>query len=225
MRTTAQAHVAAPRTPPRLARGPVALALLALGMALARVLPPRSRGAERADVAVILALLVIGAVPHGVGADGDRADGDPGLFVSQGWGWGAGSVGLGCRARRGFRNSLLLGKRPYSRPLRQLLWLNLFYQFTTLFTVIVNPDAANTIEWFHAWLLVSGALIVGWALGRAGYARLALATMVVTACVIAVGTYVSALLQYARGDFSPVYPAGRSRCTRTSRARRWGSAR
>ena len=102
---------------------------------------------------------------------------------------------------------MLLGTRPYSRPMRQLLWLNLFYQFTTLFTVIVNPYAANTFEWFHAWLLVSGSLIVGWALGRAGYARLALLLIVGTACVIAVGTMLTGLLQYASGNFSAVYPA------------------
>ncbi len=55
-----------------------------------------------------------------------------------------------------FGTAVLLGTRPYSRALRQLLWLNLVYQFTTLFTVIVNPYVANTVEWFHAWLLVSG---------------------------------------------------------------------
>lgn len=106
-----------------------------------------------------------------------------------------------------FGTAVLLGTRPYSRPLRQLLWLNLFYQFTTLFTVIVNPYPANTFEWFHAWLLVSGSLVVGWALGRAGYARLALLLILGAACVIAVGTVLTGVLQYARGDFGAVYPA------------------
>lgn len=105
-----------------------------------------------------------------------------------------------------FGTAVLLGTRPYSRALRQLLWLNFFYQFTTLFTVIVNPYAANTVEWFHAWLLVSGALVVGWALGRGGYARIALLLIVGTACVIAVGTLITGILQYASGDFGPVYP-------------------
>jgi hypothetical protein len=105
-----------------------------------------------------------------------------------------------------FGTAVLLGTRPYSRPLRQLLWLNLFYQFTTLFTVIVNPYAANTVEWFHAWLLLSGALVVGWALGRGGHARLALLLIVGTACVIAVGTLITGLIQYASGDFGAVYP-------------------
>ena len=97
--------------------------------------------------------------------------------------------------------------RPYSRPLRQLLWLNLVYQFATLFTVIVNPYIENTVEWFHAWLLVSGSLIVGWALGRAGYARLALLLIIGTSCAIAVGTLLTGLLQYASGNFSAVYPS------------------
>ncbi|WP_292832158.1 O-antigen ligase family protein [Microbacterium sp.] len=105
-----------------------------------------------------------------------------------------------------FGTAVLLGTRPYSRALRQLLWLNFFYQFTTLFTVIVNPYAANTVEWFHAWLLVSGAMVVGWALGRGGYARIALLLIVGTACVIAVGTLITGILQYASGDFGPVYP-------------------
>ena len=81
-----------------------------------------------------------------------------------------------------------------------MLWVNLLYQFATLFTVIVNPHAANTIEWFHAWLLVSGALVVGWALGRAGYARLALALMVIAACVIARGTMLTGVFQYSHGE-------------------------
>ena len=106
-----------------------------------------------------------------------------------------------------FGTAVLLGTRPYSRPMRQLLWLNLFYQFATLFTVIVNPYIENTVEWFHAWLLVSGSLVVGWALGRAGYARLALLLIVGTSCVIAVGTLLTGLLQYASGNFSAVYPA------------------
>ena len=96
-------------------------------------------------------------------------------------------------------------------------WLNLVYQFATLFTVIVNPYVLNTVEWFHAWLLVSGALIVGWALGAAGYARLALSLIVFTACVIAVLTLV-------RGRASSTLSGtsvrrrrrGRCRCTRTS---------
>jgi O-antigen ligase len=88
-----------------------------------------------------------------------------------------------------------------------MLILNLVYQFATLFTVILNPFPANTIEWFHAWLLISGALVVGWSVARAGYARLALNLMIAAALVIAAGTLLTGLLQYAAGNFSEVYPA------------------
>lgn len=131
----------------------------------------------------------------------------PALFVVERVGLG----GLGLSVSdvvlaAAFGTAVLLGTRPYSRPLRQLLWLNMFYQFTTLFTVIVNPYVENTVEWFHAWLLVSGALIVGWALGRGGYARLGLLLIVGAACVVAVGTLVTGILQYASGNFGSVYP-------------------
>ena len=105
-----------------------------------------------------------------------------------------------------FGTAVLLGNRPYSAPLRALLWLNLVYQFATLFTVIVNPYVANTVEWFHAWLLISGALIVGWALGRADTRRRLAPADLRRPRVIAVGTIVTGLLQYAAGDFGAVYP-------------------
>ncbi|WES63876.1 O-antigen ligase family protein [Microbacter sp. GSS18] len=105
-----------------------------------------------------------------------------------------------------FGTAILLGDRHYSKPMRQLLWLNLVYQFATLFTVIVNPQAQNTLEWVHAWLLISGALIVGWALGRAGFARTALLLLIAGAVVIALGTVATAAMQFAGGNFGPVYP-------------------
>ena len=61
--------------------------------------------------------------------------------------------------------------RPFSPALRNLLWLSALYQFATLFTVVAHPHAANTVEWFHAWMLVSGALLVGWTIGRSGSGR------------------------------------------------------
>jgi O-antigen ligase len=130
----------------------------------------------------------------------------PALFIVQRVGLGGTDLSVSDFAlAAAFGCAVLLGKRPYSAPLRALLWFNLFYQFTTLFTVIVNPYAANTFEWVHAWLLVSGALIVGWALGAGGYARLALSLLVVTACAIAVITVIQGGLQYLAGNFSPVY--------------------
>ncbi|WP_308492936.1 O-antigen ligase family protein [Microbacterium terrisoli] len=105
-----------------------------------------------------------------------------------------------------FGTAVLLGTRPFSRELRALLWCNAVYQFATVLTVIVNPYIQNTVEWFHAWLLVSGALVMGWALGSAGYARLALRLMVTAAVVIAIGTFATGAVQYVHGDFVGVYP-------------------
>lgn len=158
--------------------------------------------------AAALALLVIGAAVTSSKPMAIALMAMPALFVVQRVGFG----GLGLSVSdvvlaAAFGTAVLLGSRPYSRPLRQLLWLNLFYQFTTLFTVIVNPFPENTFEWFHAWLLISGSLVVGWALGRAGYARTALLLIVGAASVIAVGTVLSGLIQYAGGNFSAVYPS------------------
>ena len=130
----------------------------------------------------------------------------PGLFIVERIGGGSGLSVSDAALAAGFGTALLLGNRQYGRPLRAMLVLNLIYQFATIFTVIVNPYAANTTEWFHAWLLVSGALIMGWALGRGGHGRLALLLAVGAACVIAVGTIGTGALQYAAGDFAGVYP-------------------
>jgi hypothetical protein len=157
-------------------------------------------------MAFALAALIIGAVLTGSQPLAIALMAMPGLLIVQRVGIGGGDLSVSDVAlAAAFGSALLLGQRPYSAPLRQLLWLNLFYQFTTLFTVIVNPYLANTIEWFHAWLLVSGALIVGWALGRAGLGRLALGLLVGAACVLAGITLVHALFQYVRGDFNAVY--------------------
>jgi len=106
-----------------------------------------------------------------------------------------------------FGAAVLFGARPFSPELRALLWLNAIYQFATLITVIVNPFIQNTVEWFHAWLLISGALVVGWAVGAAGYARTALRLMVGAAMVLAVITIVTGALHYVHGEFGPVFPS------------------
>lgn len=132
----------------------------------------------------------------------------PGLLVSLRVGLGGGDMTVSDTALAvAFAVAVLFGERPYSRPLKSLLWFNLFYQAATLFTVIVHPYIQNIVEWFHAWLLVSGALVVGWAAGRAGYARLAFGALLAGGCVLAVGTIASGAVQYAHGDFGAVYPA------------------
>jgi hypothetical protein len=156
-------------------------------------------------MAVALAALIVAAVVTRSQPLAIALVAVPGLFIVQRIGFGGGLSVSDVALAAAFGSALLLGERPYSAPLRQLLWLNLVYQFTTVFTVIVNPFAANTVEWFHAWLLVSGALIVGWALGAAGHARLTFTLMIGAGCVLAVLTMLHGVLQYARGDFGAVY--------------------
>lgn len=181
--------------------------LFALGLCLA-VYFLLSQDIQNAPVvAAVIAVFLIGAVLTGSQPYALALLATPGLFVTARVGLGGGDLSVSDVAlAAAFGSAVLLGHRPYSRPLKALLWLNLFYQFTTIFTVIVNPSATNTVEWFHAWLLVSGALLAGWALGRGGYARAALTMMVVSTLVIAVGTYFTAAPQFVYGNFSPVYP-------------------
>lgn len=154
--------------------GLVAVAVLALGVSLA----------EPAIIPLLaMPLTVIGMRVGGGGVDLSLSD--AALFAA-------------------FWPALFLGKRPYSPAMRSLLWLSALYQAATLFTVVANPYLANTVEWFHAGLLVAGALIVGWAVGRAGYARQGLNLILVAAGFLAVSTIVQALLQYAGGDLGPV---------------------
>lgn len=105
-----------------------------------------------------------------------------------------------------FWAALLLRTHPVSRELRALLWCSAFYQASTLFTVLVNPYTANLVEWFHAWLLVSGALLVGWTIGRAGRGGIALGLFLWAAAVCAGAAIAQALRDLAAsGAWSPVY--------------------
>ncbi|AXH96882.1 O-antigen ligase family protein [Ornithinimicrobium avium] len=105
-----------------------------------------------------------------------------------------------------FWPAVLLSPRPFSKELRALLWLNAVYQVLTLFTLIANPFLANTVDWFHNWLLVSGALIVGWAVGRSGAGRTGTRLFLAATAVLAVLGLVEAATYYVRGDFAPLYP-------------------
>jgi polysaccharide biosynthesis protein PslJ len=106
-----------------------------------------------------------------------------------------------------FWPAVLLAPRPFSPELRKLLWLNVLYQAATLLTVVANPFLANTVEWFHAWLLVSGGLILGWAVGRSGYGALGIGLFLVSCALLATGTVVQGAVQWASGNFSAVYPS------------------
>ena len=182
--------------------------LLACGLVFSVYLLLEQGVANGELTAAALGLLVVGAALTGTSAMAIPLLAMPAVFVVQRVGVGGTDLSVSDVAlAAAFGTAVLLCHRPFSGPLRQLLWLNLIYQAATLFTVVVNPYAANTIEWFHAWLLISGALVVGWALGRAGKARIAFILMLVTASLIAAGTVVTGALQYAHGDFGEVYPA------------------
>lgn len=102
--------------------------------------------------------------------------------------------------------ALVFTQRPLSPPLRNLMWLNALYQLATLFTVVLNPFTQNVVEWFHAWTLVSGALLVGWTVGRAGLATWGMNLLMAAILVLGVITLGNAVVQYLQGDFSAVYP-------------------
>jgi len=103
-----------------------------------------------------------------------------------------------------FWPALLFGRRPYTRLMRSALWLCGIYQLGSLFTVLANPYRQNTVEWFHAALLVGGALVVGWAVGASGRAHLGVGLFVL-ACV-AIGLNAT-VLGAAQGFSNPVYPS------------------
>jgi len=180
--------------------------LIAAGLVLAVYFVLDRSGTSSLATGIVLAGLVIGAVLTMSTPLAIALMAMPALFIAQRAGAGDADVSVSDVAlAAAFGTAILLGKRPYSRELRAMLWFNLGYQFATLITVIVNPYPQNTMEWFHAWLLISGALVVGWAIGRAGYAGWAFTAMLITGCVIAVGTVISGVLQYAGGNFGPVY--------------------
>lgn len=105
-----------------------------------------------------------------------------------------------------FWPALLFGRRPYAPALRRILWLGAGYQAATLFTVVANPYLANAVEWVHAWLLISGALVVGWMVGRHGYARLGLSLLLLGTTVIALSAIALGVVRWSQGDFGPIYP-------------------
>ncbi len=132
----------------------------------------------------------------------------PAIFIVERVGMGGSDLTVSDAAlAAGFGVAVLLGQHEHTAPMRAMLWLNLIYQLSTVFTVIINPFQQNVIEWVHAWLLISGALILGWAIGRAGRASTALRLILIVGALIAVGTIITAVMNLARGEFGGVYPA------------------
>ncbi|GAB3611873.1 O-antigen ligase family protein [Humibacter ginsengisoli] len=90
--------------------------------------------------------------------------------------------------------------------MQPLIWAGLFYLGTAIPTQILNPYSANVVEWVHEVFLVLGSLIVGFVVGRADRARLAL-TLYVLGCVgIGIVTIVVSAVTYLHTHtFEPVY--------------------
>lgn len=163
--------------------------------------------ANGAVTAAAIGVLLIGLVLSGSRPMAIVLIATPALFVVERIGLGGGDLTVSDVAlAAAFATAVLLGDRDFSPPMKALLRLNLVYQFASLLSVIVNPFLQNTVEWFHAWLLISGALIAGWALGRAEKARVAFILMHLVAATIAVGVIVAAMPLYLAGEFVGVYP-------------------
>jgi polysaccharide biosynthesis protein PslJ len=85
--------------------------------------------------------------------------------------------------------------------LRRLLVVDLVYEGVLTLTVAYNPYRADLLEWMHELLIVTGSLIVGSVLGRAGYARRVLDAYLLVASVIAAFACIASV----RTHFRPVY--------------------
>lgn len=130
----------------------------------------------------------------------------PLLYVAQRAGFGGTDLSVSDLAlATATLSATLFARHPFSAPMRSLLWLVVVYQVATLFTVVANPYAANLLEWFHSGVLVGGALLVGWAIGREGLGRAGMVLLLATAVVLATWVVVAGIAQYLAGNFEPVY--------------------
>ncbi|MDR2999347.1 MAG: O-antigen ligase family protein [Microbacterium sp.] len=183
-------------------------ALFAVGLVIAVYLF-LDRGISGGVIAAAaIACLVIGAALTRAEPMAIALMATPALFIVERVGLGVGDLTVSDVAlAAAFGTAILLGRNDFSPPMRAMLWLNLIYQFASLMTVIVNPFTQNTVEWVHAWLLVSGALIAGWGIGRAGKARVAFILIHAMVVVIAIGTIFTAIGYWQQGDLlKAVYP-------------------
>lgn len=99
----------------------------------------------------------------------------------------------------------VLLSRGLSQPMRRILVLIVVYLAATLFTVVANPYALNAVEWAHAAVLLWGALMVGWSIGRAGMASAGLTLFLLTASTIAALTVIVGVSDLIDGSLTPVF--------------------
>lgn len=181
-----------------------AVALVAVGAAMALGVGWLAPRQPIVAIAVSAAVLVVGisavqraALPFLV---------LPLLYVAQRLGYGGTDLSVSdLGLTLGTLAGLCFAWRPLSTDLRNLLWLVVVYQVATLFTVVANPYAANLLEWLHSGVLVAGALLVGWSVGREGLGRAGLLLMLASATVLATWAIGAGVVQYLQGNFEPVY--------------------
>lgn len=102
--------------------------------------------------------------------------------------------------------SLLMLRGRGAQLLRPLIWGGVAYLATAFPTLVLNPYPENAVEWGHEAFLVLGSLVVGFVIGRADRARLAIGLYVIGCCGIAVVAITTSLITFVEvGEFQPVY--------------------
>lgn len=102
--------------------------------------------------------------------------------------------------------AFLLYRRAEARDLQQFIWLGISYQLMLVPTLLLNPYLANLIEWAHELFMVIGGLLVGWVVGRSGFASAALRLFVLGCVVIGLWAFAEGLVMLATTHaFGPVY--------------------
>lgn len=92
------------------------------------------------------------------------------------------------------------------RSLQPLMWAGITYLAAALPTIILNPYAANIVEWAHEVVLVLGSMVVGYTVARQGRAQFVVGLYVYACAVLAViASFTGAAMLATEGTFGPVY--------------------
>lgn len=102
--------------------------------------------------------------------------------------------------------AFLLYRRSEAKDLQQFIWLGIAYQALLIPTLVLNPYVANLIEWGHEMFMVIGGLLVGWVVGRYGFASPALKLYLLGCVFIGLWAFVMGGIMLATEHaFGPVY--------------------
>jgi hypothetical protein len=90
--------------------------------------------------------------------------------------------------------------------LQPLIWAGLSYLALAIPAVILNPYAANTVEWMHEVFLVLGSMVVGFVTGRQGQAGMSIGLYIVACSAIGLAAAYFAAVSFGQtGAFQPVF--------------------